>query len=194
VKGEPLFLSLELSTGVEVVVAVVPLLLLLLLLAISASSSRDLTGCGTSSRQENTYDLNYIKSLPAGDTSVAGYEGMPKMKGMLPSQHELSAAEALLKSAISSNTMPADVTNVWDGQPYVPSAEFNANVTRAWAGFHQAMGEKKWEKMVQKCPDAAHCEPLLNAKKEGYETKWDGTEWTQWNGDAWVPLEHDSLV
>lgn len=56
------------------------------------------------------------------------------------------------------------------------------------------MGEKKWEKMVSKCPDAASCEPLLNAKKEGYETKWDGKEWTQWNGDAWMPLEHDTLV
>lgn len=92
---------------------------------------------GRGTRQDTTHDLDYIKSLPAGDTSVSGYEGMPQMKGMIPSNNEMSAADALLKKAIDSGTMPADVTNVWDGKPYEPTPEFNAKVTSAWAEFHQ---------------------------------------------------------
>lgn len=58
------------------------------------------------------------------------------MKGMLPSEHEMASADALLKRAIDSKTMPTDVTNVWDGKPYEPSPEFNQKITDSFALFH----------------------------------------------------------
>ncbi|KAJ1483506.1 hypothetical protein T484DRAFT_1895884 [Baffinella frigidus] len=95
--------------------------------------------------RDNTYDFAGISALKAGDVSEVGYEGMPQAKGVIPSPQAMTAAETLLKHAI---TMPADVTDVWDGQPYVPSDEFKQKLTNAWAGFHQAIGEKRWEAKV----------------------------------------------
>jgi hypothetical protein len=44
-------------------------------------------------------------------------------------EQAMTAADALLKNAIDSGTMPADVQNPWDGQPYVPSDEFKQKLT-----------------------------------------------------------------
>eukprot|EP00282_Hemiselmis_andersenii_P036119 CAMPEP_0169442524 /NCGR_PEP_ID=MMETSP1042-20121227/8874_1 /TAXON_ID=464988 /ORGANISM="Hemiselmis andersenii, Strain CCMP1180" /LENGTH=247 /DNA_ID=CAMNT_0009553703 /DNA_START=26 /DNA_END=769 /DNA_ORIENTATION=+ len=147
--------------------------------------------------KDTTHDLKYISGLPAGDVDKVGYEGMPQMKGFLPSYHEMSAADALLKKAIDEGTMPSDVTNVWDGKEYQPDPAFNEQISNALAGFHQALGEKKWEKLVHKnCGGkvGASCKEITDAKQEGYDTKWDGKQWNQWDGTAWNKLEHDSLV
>uniref|UniRef100_A0A7S0YI15 Uncharacterized protein n=1 Tax=Hemiselmis tepida TaxID=464990 RepID=A0A7S0YI15_9CRYP len=147
--------------------------------------------------KDTTHDMKYISGLPAGDVDKVGYEGMPQMKGFLPSYHEMTAADALLKKAIDSGTMPKDVTNVWDGKEYEPDPAFNQQISDALAGFHQALGEKKWEKLVNKnCGGkvGAACKEITDAKQEGYDTKWDGKEWKQWDGTAWNKLEHDSLV
>ena len=145
--------------------------------------------------KDTTYDLDYIKNLPPGDVSEAGYEGLPKAKGVLPNAHEHALSDALLKHAIDTGTVPSDIENVWDGEPYVPSEEFKEKLSKAWGGFHQAVGEKRWEKKVwEKCGAGAKdpaCAEVLGGKHEGYDTKWDGEEWTQWDGEEWKSLEPD---
>ncbi|EKX53823.1 hypothetical protein GUITHDRAFT_132870 [Guillardia theta CCMP2712] len=147
--------------------------------------------------KDTTYDLNYITSLKPGDVSVAGYEGLPQEKGGLPDSKELAAADALLTHAISTQTMPDGIDKVWDGKPYVPDDDLKEKLSKAWAGFHQAVGEKRWEKKVyEKCGQAGTldpaCQEVLGGKHEGYDTKWDGEQWTQWNGLDWVKLEPDA--
>ena len=145
--------------------------------------------------KDTTYDMEYIKNLQPGDVSEAGYEGFPVEKGGLPSAKEHAAADALLQNALDTDTMPTDISNPWDGQPYVPDEELQEKLSRAWAGFHQAVGEKRWEKKVKEnCAAGAAdpaCAEVLGGKHEGYDTKWDGEEWTQWDGEAWNPLEPD---
>jgi hypothetical protein len=145
--------------------------------------------------KDTTYDMDFIKNLQPGDVSEAGYEGFPQEKGGLPSPKEHAAADALLQHALDTDTMPADIENPWDGQPYVPDEDLQAKLSRAWAGFHQAVGEKRWEKKVKlNCGAGAAdpaCAEVLGGKHEGYDTKWDGEEWTQWDGEAWNPLEPD---
>jgi len=141
--------------------------------------------------KDTTYDMDFIKNLQPGDVSEAGYEGFPQEKGGLPSPKEHAAADALLQHALDTDTMPADIENPWDGQPYVPDEDLQAKLSRAWAGFHQAVGEKRWEKKVKlNCRAGAAdpaCAEVLGGKHEGYDTKWDGEEWTQWDGEAWSP-------
>ena len=56
--------------------------------------------------KDTTYDMEYIKSLPPGDVSEAGYEGLPVEKGGLPNPKEHAAADALLQNALDTDTMP----------------------------------------------------------------------------------------
>ena len=143
--------------------------------------------------KDTTYDMDYIKSLQPGDVSEAGYEGFPVLKGGLPTPKEHAAADALLANAADTDTLPEGVA--YDPEPYVPDEELQEKLSRAWAGFHQAVGEKRWEKKVnENCGAGAGdpaCAEVLGGKHEGYDTKWDGEEWTQWDGEAWNPLEPD---
>jgi len=145
--------------------------------------------------KDTTYDMDYIKKLAPGDVADAGYEGFPVLKGGLPNPKEHAAADALLQNALDTDTMPEDIKDPWNGQPYVPDEEFQKKLSRAWAGFHQAVGEKRWGKKVKKnCAAGAGdpaCAEVLGGKHEGYDTKWDGEAWTQWDGEAWNPLEPD---
>jgi hypothetical protein len=146
--------------------------------------------------KDTTYDMDYIKNLQPGDVSEAGYDGLPVEKGILPNAHEHALADAMLQNALDTDTMPADIENPWDGQPYVPDDDFKEKLSKAWAGFHQAVGEKRWEKKVKdNCAGGAKdpaCAEVLGGKHEGYDTKWDGEAWMQWDGEAWQPLEPDA--
>jgi len=144
--------------------------------------------------KDTTYDTKYITSLKPGDVSVAGYDGLPVAKGILPSAKDLNLADKMLNGAINDGTMP-EVDNLWDGQPYVPTQEFKDSLSKAWAGFHQAIGEKRWEKKIHvDChadPMGAGCAEALGGKHEGYNTTWDGEKWSQFDGEAWNDLKTD---
>mmetsp|Transcript_46651 Transcript_46651/g.73028 ORF Transcript_46651/g.73028 Transcript_46651/m.73028 type:complete len:252 (-) Transcript_46651:117-872(-) len=146
--------------------------------------------------KDTTYDMDYIKNLKSGDVSTAGYEGMPVAKGYLPNDKELASADALLKNAIDKGDMPSDVTDVWDGKAYEPDQALLDKISSAWGEFHQAVGEKRWEKKVDvncaKSSTDPACVEVLNGKHEGYDTKWTGTEWQQYDGEAWNPLTADA--
>ena len=45
--------------------------------------------------------------------------------------------------------------------------------------------------MTANCENAADCKEITEATHEGYDTKWDGKEWTQFDGKDWQPLKHD---
>eukprot|EP00291_Cryptomonas_curvata_P006981 CAMPEP_0172180830 /NCGR_PEP_ID=MMETSP1050-20130122/17471_1 /TAXON_ID=233186 /ORGANISM="Cryptomonas curvata, Strain CCAP979/52" /LENGTH=219 /DNA_ID=CAMNT_0012854027 /DNA_START=11 /DNA_END=670 /DNA_ORIENTATION=+ len=142
--------------------------------------------------KDTTYDFDYIKSLKSGPVEDAGYEGLPKIKGVLPTDKDLASADALLKRAIDTDTMPADIGTVWDGKPYVPDDKLKEEISNAWSGFHMAMGEKKWEKLVSKdCAGKkpSECEAVMSGQHEGYKTAWDGEEWKQFDGQDWKTLE-----